>query len=331
MKKCLLSIIILLCSILVYPQMTKPDQLIRKKAVERVKKELESQLSARLGTEVDVDSYLLAINHLTHGELDQAKSLITQKALQELLKLVVGGNYSNLIINAWKFDVWVWQSVHQWADDHYREKFRDEFLRPHLLKWYQEGRFGFNKPVQKGFTENVTRQFNAWCDKHYEGIVAIKLYANKKKRFQQFKEEMWAALLQGVNEVAIHVRLKETSRRLKSILNKKIQQYEKEMMGQFDTSNMPAAQVLELIKKLLPRYMLTFKYPGKKIKMVLNGAHSHGDVYTFFYYFYTGAYSRAKARKKQYQAWGKNLSITDLRKLVPFIQNKFMQLNTKQK
>jgi len=288
-----------LCCLWVIPamllgQLSQPDKLVKQKAMERLKKELGTRLNQRVGYEVDVDTYLSALNHFSNGDIQGGKAIAMEKVFSEMLGLVVGNSFAGLIAKAWQFDKWVWQSVHRWVDDEYKQRFRDEFLKPNLLKWYQEGRFGFKKVRERNFAEKVTIAFNAWCENHYEGIVAVRLFANKTKRFNQFKKEMWDALMEGIREAKLHAQMKQVAREARARLGKTLHRYEQELAGVFNQQNLTAQQVLARTRELLPKYLVTFKYPGKKIRVVLPGGPHKGDVYQFSYLFYTDTYSKKR-------------------------------------
>jgi len=112
---------------------------------------------------------------------------------------------------------------------------------------------------------------------------------------------------------------------------KALHRYEQELAGVFNQQNLTAQQVLARTRELLPKYLVTFKYPGKKIRVVLPGGPHKGDVYQFSYLFYTGTYSKKKAYANQYTFWNKKFSIAQMRQLIQFIQLKFMERNSRKR
>jgi len=183
-SKFLIFLSCLLCLIFLFkPSLAAEDINFHNIAEELTKDKLHEQLEKSLGTDISVETYLQALDHLAHGETDKARDIVEEQGIMELLGLTVGSTGAGLIGAAWSFDKWVWDSCQRWADRKDKEEFLRDFLKPKVAEWKKARKIPDWRYV-KGLLDE-------WFYDRWFELKKTKLFVNKDAQINQMKQEMW--------------------------------------------------------------------------------------------------------------------------------------------
>lgn len=169
----------------------------KKYAWEAVKYELHSELQKRLnGQDIPVENILQAIDHMSHGEFDKAKQVISEEVASQIIGILVGSAGASVIGVAWNFAKSVYGQMIAFNEKTDILHFKRDFLKEQVESW----RISKTVPEWKDFIARV----NVWFDDRIGNTEIGKSvpYAYRKKYYEQLRSKIWAEAL------LIHTRYK---------------------------------------------------------------------------------------------------------------------------
>ncbi|WP_022670343.1 hypothetical protein [Hippea alviniae] len=162
---------------------------VKKYAWEAVKYELHNELNKRLGTDIPVENILQAIDHMSHGEFDKAKQVISEEVASQVLGILVGSAGASVIGVAWNFTKSVYGQMIKFNEKTDILHFKRDFLKEQVESW----KVSKSVPKWKDFIARV----NAWFDDRIGNSELGRSvpYAYRKKYYEQLRSKIWAEAL----------------------------------------------------------------------------------------------------------------------------------------
>lgn len=158
------------------------NSIQRKYIEDSVKQDLQDEINKHIDTKLDVEVYLKSLDYLSHGEIKQANTYLTEEIGKKVLEWAVGGTGAKVLVAAWDFDKYVWQSVQSWAEKQDQQVFHD-WLVTRVHNW-RNGKDIWEMQTAKG----VQRSFNLWWNDNQNKFGHTKMYADKKKYLADFEK-----------------------------------------------------------------------------------------------------------------------------------------------
>lgn len=235
----------------------------RRLAAQVVRDELHQQLEKIVGSDVSVETYIQALDHLAHGEFEAARAVALEQGVAELLGAALGSTGASLIGAAWSFDKWVWSSCQEWGKSKDRKAFLAGFLEPKIRQWMRDRKIPDWRSVRGDPTSPtaVPGSLEAWFDDYRMTLRRIALFADREAEIDRLKQEMWehTRWIMGKlhQQFERERRLQEAARRAEEELDRRVE--EKTAMAREAERALRAAG-LQPDERTLKRYLTDAAY-----------------------------------------------------------------------